>query len=204
MTTSPGGSGPTIGWMRSEAEHVGESLVLFAADAEAMHAIGACFGRVARAWEREGLVLVLNGDLGAGKTVFVKGVAIGLGLPSEVSVVSPTFTIARSYPVPGSDLTLHHLDAYRLGGGEDLENIGFEEMCGEGCVTCVEWGSRVQDALPEGRIDLWIEMLAASEPYEHGAVPRAPRRLRLQAQGARSVELLSALRQACVPPEGSS
>lgn len=101
----------------------------------------------------EGLTLDLRGPLGVGKTAFVQGLARGLRVPPSARVVSPTFTIARSYPcaLPGVEV-LHHLDAYRLAGPEDLEACGFEEMCGAGYVTCVEWGNRVEDGLPADRL----------------------------------------------------
>ncbi len=138
--------------------------------------------------------------MGAGKTVFVQGLAEGLGITSDAPVVSPTFTIARSYEVEDSLLELHHVDAYRLTGVEDLDNIGFEEMCGNGRITCVEWASRVEDALPEDRVDLWIEMLPMDEPYVRGEAPRAPRRLRFVARGAASARWLEALDDARLEP----
>ena len=169
------------------------SRVVTTPDEASTRALAARLGRALRALHGEGLLIVLHGDLGAGKTVFVKGLAEGLAISRETPVVSPTFTIARSYPVPGTELVLHHLDAYRLEGAEDLEAVGFEEMCGEGCVTCVEWGSRVSEALPEERLDLWIDMLAAVEPCRPGEAPRAPRRLRFQARGPVAHRILSAV-----------
>lgn len=122
---------------------------------------------LARAWgERvvplppQGLLLDLRGPLGAGKTAFVQGLAQGLGVDPSARVVSPTFTIARSYPctLPGVR-TLYHLDAYRLGDADDLEACGFEEMCGSEAVTCVEWGGRVEDGLPRDRLLIRLEAL---------------------------------------------
>ena len=182
--------------MTSQTGRLERTWTVTADDEVATRAWGARVGRAARDAGVAGVLIALEGDLGAGKTVFVQGLAQGLGLPPDAPVVSPTFTIARSYPVPGAALVLHHLDAYRLEGAEDLEGIGFEEMRGKGCVTCVEWASRVADALPEERIDLCIEMLAMTAPYVPGSAPRAPRRLLFHATGAEEVALLRAVEDA--------
>ena len=110
-----------------------------------------------------GLTIDLRGALGTGKTAWVQGFARGLDVPEGSRVVSPTFTIARSYrcAVPGVTV-LHHVDAYRLHDAQDLEHCGFEEMCGEGTVVCVEWGGRVHEGLAQDRI---IVRLTASEPH---------------------------------------
>ena len=91
-----------------------------------------------------GDVIVLNGDLGAGKTTFTKGLAAGLGIPDMVK--SPTFTIIREYQ--NGRLPLYHMDVYRLenGGGEDL---GLEEYFDGDGVCVVEWAEYVADELPE-------------------------------------------------------
>ena len=88
---------------------------------------------------RGGEVVLLTGDLGAGKTAFVKGLARGLGVdPGEV--VSPTFVLLTRYP---GRLTLHHADLYRLAGGGDEREIGLEELPGAGGVLAVEWAERL-------------------------------------------------------------
>ena len=88
---------------------------------------------------RGGEVVLLTGELGAGKTAFVRGLARGLGVdPQEVA--SPTFVLLTSYP---GRLRLHHADLYRLaGGGDDLE-LGLEELPGPGGVVAVEWAERL-------------------------------------------------------------
>ncbi len=174
---------------------------LVAQTPEATRALGRALGRVAPRVAAEGLVVSLEGELGAGKTVLVKGVAEGLGVPPEVPVVSPTFTIVRSYDAPGRSYTLNHVDAYRLDGADDLENAGFEDCCGKGRLACVEWGGRVEDALPEDRIDVVIEVEADTtcptpEGGEPGDVPPFPRRLAVRARGPRSREALAAWRDA--------
>lgn len=82
-----------------------------------------------------GEVLLLDGDLGAGKTTFVKGLALALGV--EDTVTSPTFTLMNEYH--GTRLTLYHFDLYRL-GEEGAEEMGFDEYFHqEGSVCCIEW-----------------------------------------------------------------
>ncbi|MHC5011824.1 MAG: tRNA (adenosine(37)-N6)-threonylcarbamoyltransferase complex ATPase subunit type 1 TsaE [Planctomycetota bacterium] len=167
----------------SEAEGAAD-LQFVTSGPEATRAAGVRLAAAALPLPKGGLLVALHGELGAGKTVFVQGVAAGLGIPPAAGVVSPTFTIARSYPAPDAvGVTLHHVDAYRLGGAEDLESAGFEDMCGDGCLTCVEWAERVEDALPVDRVDIWIAMESTTATVPEGEVPRLPRRLRLRAGG---------------------
>lgn len=158
-------------------------------------ALGRALARAATPLPAAGVLVALHGDLGAGKTVFVQGVATGLGVSAEEHVVSPTFTIARSYAGAGG-VVLHHVDAYRLADGQELEGIGFEEMCGPGCLTCVEWAERVSAALPTDRIEVWLEAEESRVAVPAGAVPEAPRRVRFAARGAVSAGVLRRLRPA--------
>lgn len=95
----------------------------------------------------ETTVFLLEGDLGAGKTVFTKGLAAGIGIdPAEVS--SPTYTLVNHHQQYGDNqahLQLFHLDLYRLTGDEsELRELGIEEMCGEhGAVIVIEWPERL-------------------------------------------------------------
>jgi len=98
-----------------------------------------------------GDVIALEGDLGAGKTTFTKGLAAGLGV--EQMINSPTFTLMKAYR---GRLPFYHFDAYRLEGEEDL---GFEEyFYGEG-VSVIEWASKLGDLLPEERLTIHIRRL---------------------------------------------
>jgi len=100
-----------------------------------------------------GDVLALVGELGAGKTRLVQGLARGLGVPDDVPVTSPTFTLLALYDQ--GRLPLYHFDLYRLEGKTDLDRIGAEEyLWGEG-VSAVEWAERAPDALPDDA--LWID-----------------------------------------------
>lgn len=98
-----------------------------------------------------GAVVAFTGDLGAGKTAFTRGMARGLGIPGRVT--SPTFTIVNEYE--GGRLPLFHFDLYRLGGSDELFDIGWEDYLRRGGVCAVEWSEKVSDAL-EGciRVDI--------------------------------------------------
>lgn len=101
---------------------------------------------------KPGAVVAFSGDLGAGKTAFVRGLARGLGITERVT--SPTFTIVNEYE--GGRLPLFHFDMYRLGSSDELFNIGWEDYLVRGGVCAVEWSENVSDAL-EGdciRVDI--------------------------------------------------
>jgi tRNA threonylcarbamoyladenosine biosynthesis protein TsaE len=89
---------------------------------------------------RGGEVVLLSGELGAGKTVFVRGLARGLGADPE-EVASPTFVLLTAYP---GRLTLHHADLFRLRGDGDEREVGLEELPGQGGVLAVEWADRLR------------------------------------------------------------
>lgn len=174
-----------------------------ATDTSSTEAWGAALACALFAVECPELVVTLQGDLGAGKTVFVRGLGRALGVDAREAIASPTFTIARSYPLPGPTLLeLHHVDAYRLGGAEDLEAAGFEEMCGLGRLTCVEWAERVCAALPADRLEIQIDLVATpcvKPPVPDGSVPEVGRRLSWRAQGRNASGVLEALQRAAEP-----
>lgn len=99
-----------------------------------------------------GDVIVLAGELGAGKTAFAQGFAIGLGI--EERVTSPTFTIVREYP--GPRLSLLHLDVYRLDQLREVADLGVGEMLDEQAVMLVEWGDAVLPALGDQYLEIRI------------------------------------------------
>ena len=92
-----------------------------------------------------GAVVALHGDLGAGKTQFVRGLLRGLGGDPRL-VSSPTYVLLNVYP--GGRLTLFHIDAYRTAGEDDLAGIGFDELLDQGGVVAVEWPDRLGRLLP--------------------------------------------------------
>ena len=95
-----------------------------------------------------GDVIAYEGGLGMGKTAFTRGLARGLGYSGHVT--SPTFTIVNEYE--GTGLPLFHYDMYRLGGAEDLFDIGWEDYLDRGGICAVEWSEMVSDALPPDTI----------------------------------------------------
>ena len=99
-----------------------------------------------------GTVIAFTGDLGAGKTAFVRGLARGLGVRERVT--SPTFTIVNEYE--GGRLPLFHFDMYRLGSADELFDIGWEDYLARGGVCAVEWSENVSDALDNDclRVDI--------------------------------------------------
>lgn len=153
-------------------------------DPEETRAIARELGRAIGA---DGAVLALIGPLGAGKTVFVKGLAEGLGLDPR-GVSSPTFVIAQQYPLPeeGPEV-LHHVDLYRLEDEEELVNIGFEDMLAPGGVLAVEWADRFPGVLGRDCLRIEFEGPSASEADGTdslgGRSPGPGRRSRVTAQG---------------------
>ena len=102
-----------------------------------------------------GAVVAMYGDLGAGKTAFVRGMARGMGLSCRVS--SPTFTIVNEYLGPRE---LIHFDMYRLSGADELFDIGWEDYLNRGAVCAVEWSENVEDAFFGDEIRVTIEKLS--------------------------------------------
>lgn len=129
--------------------------------------IGTTLGSLLRA----GDIICLQGELGAGKTCFAKGIARGMGI--EGPVTSPTFTLVNEYH---GDLTLYHFDVYRLNGSEEMDDIGYEEyFYGDG-VTLVEWAERIREVLPAERLDILIDRGTKGEEFrEITMLPRGDR-----------------------------
>lgn len=102
-------------------------------------------GKELAAMVSPGDVVVLCGDLGAGKTHLVKGIAAGLGVSAEVT--SPTFTLIHEYP--GRELTLYHIDLYRLENPKEALAIGLDDYLHSEGVTVVEWGDKFPELMPQ-------------------------------------------------------
>ena len=112
-------------------------------------------GREIGAKLKGGEVLALQGDLGAGKTTFIQGLAKGLGI--KKTIVSPTFIIVRRYPVSGRR-HLYHVDLYRLEEeiGKELENLGLTDEWGrKENIVVIEWADKARNEIPKSAI--WIE-----------------------------------------------
>ncbi|HXH76962.1 tRNA (adenosine(37)-N6)-threonylcarbamoyltransferase complex ATPase subunit type 1 TsaE [Nocardioides sp.] len=124
------------------------------ADADDMRVLGERLGRSTHA----GDLVVLTGELGAGKTTLTQGIGRGLGVRGDVT--SPTFVIARVHPslVAGPDLV--HVDAYRLGGIDELDDLDLDTSLDE-AVTVVEWGAGLVEALTDSRLEVTISRAMA-------------------------------------------
>lgn len=101
---------------------------------------------------KPGDVLALHGDLGAGKTTFVQGIAQGWGSVDEVS--SPTFVLVNVYRRPDGAL-IHHMDAYRIQSALEAEDLDLDEMMHSGALL-VEWAERIQSALPQEHLEVQL------------------------------------------------
>lgn len=99
------------------------------------------------------MVICLDGELGSGKSIFVKGFAKALGI--EENITSPTFNIVKEYP--NGELPLYHMDVYRL--EEDDNTIGFNDYYNKGGVTIIEWADIIQDKLPENRLEIKFKII---------------------------------------------
>jgi tRNA threonylcarbamoyladenosine biosynthesis protein TsaE len=113
------------------------------------------------------LVLALHGELGSGKTCFVKGVALALGI--DQPIMSPTFTIIREYR---GTRPLYHVDLYRLNNPNEVLAIGFEEYLQADGITAVEWAERAGDLIPQDATRIKFEALA--EPDERAITVSLP------------------------------
>ena len=106
----------------------------------------------------DGAVVAMYGELGSGKTAFVRGMARGMGIGCRVS--SPTFTIVNEYE---GERTLIHFDMYRLGSADELWGIGWDDYLDRGAVCAVEWSENVQDAFTGNEVTVRFEKLGANE-----------------------------------------
>ena len=128
-----------------------------------------------------GDVICLQGDLGAGKTTFVQGIALGWG--SLDSVSSPTFIIVNVYR-RGDESRLFHMDAYRLDSTPEAEELDLDAMLSQGPLL-IEWPERIDGLVPNERLWVYLEHVADEE-----------RQMKFHASGSRYEELLDVIRQA--------
>jgi len=158
-------------------------------DADATRAVAAAVAGLVRA----GDIIVLAGDLGAGKTVFVQGFARALGVTEPVT--SPTFTLVRPYP--GTALEVLHADLYRLENLSEVVDLGLLEQLDGRSVACIEWGDLAEPALPPDFLE--VRIVHRGEEND--------RHLAFRAVGAGWLRRLDALavaleRWACDPADG--
>ncbi len=114
--------------------------------AQETRALGVSLGRSLRG----GAVLALWGPLGSGKTTFVQGLARGLGLKKPIT--SPTFLLARAYPIPGKRKIFYHVDLYRLKGINALLELGLAEILASNHIVAIEWPKVARKILPRSTI----------------------------------------------------
>jgi tRNA threonylcarbamoyladenosine biosynthesis protein TsaE len=145
------------------------------ASADETRALGERLGRLLLGGE----VVTLTGDLGAGKTCLTQGLALGLGVPPDRRVGSPTFTLVNEH---AGRVALHHADLYRIEREEEIEEIGLGEYLASGGVTVVEWAERFSAYLPRERIEVRIALVD-----DHA------RRIVLVGHGARADAVLARL-----------
>jgi len=100
-----------------------------------------------------GTVLAFYGDLGAGKTIFTRGLAAGLGIQTQIT--SPTYTIVNEYET--EETALIHFDMYRLSSADDLFEIGWDDYLARGAILAVEWSEHVEEAFPRDTVRVRIE-----------------------------------------------
>jgi tRNA threonylcarbamoyladenosine biosynthesis protein TsaE len=149
--------------------------------ADRMRTLGALLGGACTG----GDVIVLAGDLGAGKTTFTQGLARGLGIDDHVT--SPTFVIARVHPNPGDAPDLVHVDAYRLGSAVELDDLDLDTDL-DRSVVVVEWGEGLVEQLSASRVEVRIDRSADEADDE--------RQVAVTADGARWQAVLDAYERA--------
>lgn len=105
---------------------------------------------------KEGKIIALYGELGSGKTTFVKGLAKGLGVKERI--ISPTFVFIRLYACRQPKGSFYHVDLYRLEKDEDAQGLGLEEIFADRrAIAAIEWAGKIKGILPEKRIDIFFE-----------------------------------------------
>lgn len=124
-----------------------------------------------------GATVVLNGDLGAGKTTLSQSVGAGLGVDDYIT--SPTFALVNEYE---GRLPMYHMDVYRIEAVDELDDLGLDDYFYSDGVSVVEWGERIERFLPEDRLELRIEKVSEMD-----------RKVTVQASGEKFLELLEKL-----------
>lgn len=119
---------------------------------------------------RPGDLLVLVGDLGAGKTAFAQGLGRGLGVTETIT--SPTFALVQSY---SGRLDLHHLDVYRLDQVNEALDLGLAELLDDDAVVVIEWGETIAPVLPHDYLEVRLSHGGASDVREVALAPVGPR-----------------------------
>ena len=119
------------------------------------------FGRALAAELTPPLLILLRGDLGAGKTTLVKGIAEGFSAAAADDVTSPTFTLVHEYR--GARATLYHIDLYRVDTERELETLGLDDLTGPESILLIEWGEKFPSFVREKNIEIALERVDENE-----------------------------------------
>jgi tRNA threonylcarbamoyladenosine biosynthesis protein TsaE len=119
------------------------------------------FGRSLAAELSPPLIVLLRGDLGAGKTTLVKGIAEGFEAALAEDVTSPTFTLVHEYR--GPRVTLYHIDLYRIDTQRDLESLGLDDLLAPNCILLIEWGEKFPRFERDRNVEITLEQVGETE-----------------------------------------
>jgi tRNA threonylcarbamoyladenosine biosynthesis protein TsaE len=119
------------------------------------------FGRKLAAELSPPLIVLLRGELGAGKTTIVKGIAEGFAAASADDVTSPTFTLVHEFRGPRA--TLYHIDLYRIDTARDLESLGLDDLLAPNCILLIEWGEKFPRFARDRNVEITLEQVGETE-----------------------------------------
>jgi tRNA threonylcarbamoyladenosine biosynthesis protein TsaE len=119
------------------------------------------FGRQLAAQLSPPLIVLLRGDLGAGKTTLVKGIAEGFQAASAQDVTSPTFTLVHEYRGPRA--ILHHIDLYRIDTERELETLGLDDLLAPDSILLIEWGEKFPRFVRDRNVDIVLERVGEDD-----------------------------------------
>jgi tRNA threonylcarbamoyladenosine biosynthesis protein TsaE len=119
------------------------------------------FGRALAAELTPPLIVLLRGDLGAGKTTLVKGIAEGFAAARAEDVTSPTFTLIHEYRGPRA--TLYHIDLYRIDTARELETLGLDDLLAPNCILLIEWGEKFPRFQRDNNVEITLETVGETD-----------------------------------------
>jgi len=118
------------------------------------------FGRELTKHVQPPCLILLEGELGSGKTTLVKGLVAGLGVAREEEVTSPSFTLVHEY---GRERKVYHVDLFRIEGAQDLASLGLDDLFEENATVIIEWGERISDNAPRLQWRIRLEYVTSEE-----------------------------------------